>query len=134
MAYLNSVQLIGNVGNDPEVRYLDQDNNGNAKVASFRLATTERYKDRNGEPQSKTDWHSIVGWNKQADFIEKYVKKGANLFVSGKLKNRQWTDQSGNKRQTTEVAVENIQILDKRTAAQGAPASAQTEEEDLPFD
>ena len=134
MAYFNSVQLIGNVGNDPEVRYLDQDNNGNAKVASFRLATTERYKDRNGEPQSKTDWHSIVGWNKQADFIEKYVKKGANLFVSGKLKNRQWTDKDGNKRLSTEVAVENIQILDKRTAASPSPASQQNDDDDLPFD
>ena len=127
MAYLNSVQLIGNVGNDPEVREVQ----GGAKVASFRLATTERYTDRNGEKQSNTDWHNIVGWNKTAEIIEKLVKKGSNLFIAGKLKTRQWQDQQGNKRYTTEVAVENLQLLEKRT---DAPASSQTEEEDLPFD
>jgi len=127
MAYLNQVQLIGNVGNDPEVREVQ----GGAKVASFRLATTERYTDRNGEKQSNTDWHNIVAWNKTAEIIEKLVRKGANLFIAGKLKTRQWQDQQGNKRYTTEVAVENIQILDRRT---DAPASSQTEEEDLPFD
>jgi len=127
MAYLNQVQLIGNVGNDPEVREVQ----GGSKVASFRLATTERYTDRNGEKQSNTDWHNIVAWNKTAEIIEKLVRKGANLFIAGKLKTRQWQDQQGNKRYTTEVAVENIQILDRRT---DAPASSQTEEEDLPFD
>ena len=133
MAYLNSVQLIGTVGNDPEVRAIL----GGAKVASFRLATTERFKDRDGNRQEQTEWHSVVVWNSKADFVEKYVKKGANLFVAGKLKTRQWLDKDGNKRYTTEVAADNIQILDKRTASQPAPeaAPAQTETfEDLPFD
>lgn len=110
MAYLNSVNLIGAVGNDPEVRTLQ----GGAKVASFRLATTERYKDRDGNKNEQTEWHNITVWNGKADFVEKYVKKGNNLFISGKLATRQWTDQSGNKRYTTEVVAENIQMLDRK--------------------
>lgn len=109
MAYLNQVNLIGTVGNDPEVRALQ----GGAKVASLRLATTERYKDRDGNKHEETEWHNIVIWNKSAEFAEKYIHKGANLFVSGKLRTRQWTDQSGNKRYSTEVVAEIIQLLDK---------------------
>lgn len=110
MAYLNSVNLIGAVGNDPEVRTLQ----GGAKVASFRLATTERYKDRDGNQKEQTEWHNITVWNGKADFVEKYVKKGNNLFISGKLATRQWTDQSGNKRYSTEVVADNIQMLDRK--------------------
>ena len=110
MAYLNSVNLIGAVGNDPEVRTLQ----GGAKVASFRLATTERYKDRDGNQKEQTEWHNITVWNGKADFVEKYVKKGNNLFISGKLSTRQWTDQSGNKRYSTEVVADNIQMLDRK--------------------
>lgn len=110
MAYLNQVQLIGAVGNDPEVRTLQ----GGAKVASFHIATTERYKDRDGNPKEQTEWHNITAWNGKADFVEKYVKKGNNLFISGKLTTRQWTDQSGNKRYTTEVVADNIQMLDRK--------------------
>ena len=110
MAYLNSVNLIGAVGNDPEVRTLQ----GGAKVASFRIATTERYKDRDGNQKEQTEWHNITVWNGKADFVEKYVKKGNNLFISGKLATRQWTDQSGNKRYSTEVVADNIQMLDRK--------------------
>lgn len=110
MAYLNSVNLIGAVGNDPEVRTLQ----GGAKVASFRLATTERFKDRDGNQKEQTEWHNITVWNGKADFVEKYVKKGNNLFISGKLATRQWTDQSGNKRYSTEVVADNIQMLDRK--------------------
>ena len=115
MAYLNQVQLIGAVGNDPEVRYLDSNpQNPPKKVASFRLATTERYKYPDGNSKEHTEWHNITVWNGKADFVEKYVKKGNNLFISGKLATRQWTDQSGNKRYTTEVVAENIQMLDRK--------------------
>ena len=110
MAYLNQVQLIGAVGYDPEVRILQ----GGAKVASFRLATTERYKDRDGNQKEQTERHSITVWNGKADFVEKYVKKGNNLFISGKLATRRWTDQSGNKRYSTEVVADNIQMLDRK--------------------
>ena len=102
---LNKVMLIGNVGKDPEIRYLDGggQNNPNAKVANFTLATSERYRDRNGNPQERTEWHNIVAWRNSADIAEKYVKKGTQLYIEGKLRTRDWTDQSGNKRYTTEV-------------------------------
>ena len=117
---LNKVMLIGNVGNDPEIRYLDsnpQSPQGNAKVASFRLATTERYRDRNGETRENTEWHSIVAWRSNADLVEKFVHKGSQIFIEGKLRTRQWTDQTGNKRFTTEVQADNIQLLGKRPDA-----------------
>ena len=130
MAHLNQVHLIGTVGNDPEVRAIQ----GGAKVSSFRLATTERYKDRDGNRQEQTEWHNITVWNNRADFVEKYIHKGSNLFIEGKLRTRQWTDQQGNKRYTTEVSAENIQLLDKPTGNQSAQP-AQTENfDDLPFD
>ena len=117
---LNKVMLIGNVGNDPEIRYLDsnpQSPQGNAKVASFRLATTERYRDRNGETRENTEWHSIVAWRSNADLVEKFVHKGSQIYIEGKLRTRQWTDQTGNKRFTTEVQADNIQLLGKRPDA-----------------
>lgn len=135
MAHLNKVQLIGNVGNEPEIRYLDNNNpqGQQNKVASFRMATTERYKDRNGQIQSRTEWHNIVIWNGKATVVEKFVHKGSNIYVEGKLTTRQWTDQQGNKRYTTEVAVENLQLLDK--PSNGNQPAAQTENfDDLPFD
>ena len=126
---LNKVMLIGNVGNDPEIRYLDsnpQSPQGNAKVASFRLATTERYRDRNGETRENTEWHSIVAWRSNADLVEKFVHKGSQIYIEGKLRTRQWTDQTGNKRFTTEVQADNIQLLGKRPdAPQGAPGGYQ---------
>jgi len=117
---LNKVMLIGNVGNDPEIRYLDsnpQSPQGNTKVASFRLATTERYRDRNGETRENTEWHSIVAWRSSADYVEKFVHKGSQIFIEGKLRTRQWTDQTGNKRYTTEIQADNMQLLGKRTDA-----------------
>lgn len=114
---LNKVMLIGNVGNDPEVRYLEsnpQNPATNAKVASFRLATTERFRDRNGELRENTEWHSIVAWRSNADLAEKFIHKGSQIYVEGKLRTRQWTDQTGAKRFTTEVVADTIQLLGKR--------------------
>ena len=112
---LNKVMLIGNVGNDPEIRYLDSQNpQGNTKVASFRLATTERFRDRNGETRENTEWHNIVAWRSSAELVEKFIHKGSQIYVEGKLRTRQWTDQTGNKRYTTEVQADNIQLLGKR--------------------
>lgn len=119
--------LIGNVGKDPEVRYLDGNNgmSGNAKVATLTLATTERYRDRNGsEIREKTEWHNIVAWRSLADLAEKFIRKGTQIYVEGKLTTRSWTDQSGNKRYTTEVVADSIQLLGKRsdnTAYQAQP-------------
>jgi single-strand DNA-binding protein len=132
---LNKVMLIGNVGKDPEVRYLEsnpQNPSANAKVASFPLATSERYRDRNGEVRENTEWHNLVLWRNNADVAEKYIRKGSQIFVEGRLRTRQWTDQTGNKRYTTEVVVDTLQLLGKRpdgeqgqqpaAAPQAAPA------------
>ena len=114
---LNKVMLIGNVGKDPEVRYLEsnpQNPSANAKVASFPLATSERFRDRNGELRENTEWHNIVLWRNNADVAEKYIRKGSQIYVEGRLRTRQWTDQTGNKRYTTEVVVDTLQLLGKR--------------------
>ena len=120
---LNKVMLIGNVGRDPEVRYLDGNNpnQGATKVAQFTLATTERYRDRNGELRENTEWHNIVCWRNSADVAEKFIRKGTQLYIEGKLRTRSWTDQSGNKRFTTEVAVDNLQLLGKRDTQSPQP-------------
>lgn len=136
---VNKVLLIGNVGSDPEIRYTQ----GNNKVASFRIATSERYKDRNGETRENTEWHTIVVWGKPVDFVEAYIKKGSMVYVEGKLTTRQWTDQRGDKHFSTEVKCDSIQLLGKRDDANrdanrggrgqaGYPAS-QAEEDDCPF-
>ena len=100
---LNKVMLIGNVGKDPEVRYLE----GNAKVATFRLATSERYRDRDGNMREMTEWHTVTVWRTAADLVEKYVRKGTQLYVEGRLRTRSWNDKSGNTRTVTEIAAEN---------------------------
>lgn len=111
---INKVILVGNVGQDPEVRYTGDAANG-AKVATVRLATTERYRDRSGNLQEHTEWHSIVAWRNTADVIEKYVKKGTQLYIEGRLRTRSWDDQNGNKRYTTEIIVDNLQLLGKKS-------------------
>jgi single-strand DNA-binding protein len=112
--------LIGNVGRDPEVRYLEG-NNG-AKVATFTLATTERYRDRNGETRENTEWHNIVAWRNTADVVEKFVRKGTQLYIEGRIRTRSWDDQTGNKRYTTEIIADTLQLLGKKSdnpASQG---------------
>ena len=119
---LNKVMLIGNVGKDPEIRYLEGNSpNGiTPKVATFPLATSERYRDRNGEQHENTEWHNIVAWRGLADTMERFVKKGTQLYVEGRLRTRSWTDQNGAKRFTTEVVADTIQLLGKRTDNPGA--------------
>ena len=107
---LNKVMLIGNVRTDPEVRYLD----GNTKVATFRLATTERYRDRNGETRENTEWHSIVAWRQSADVAERFIRKGTQLFIEGRLRTRNWTDQQGAQHSRVEVTVDNLQLLGRK--------------------
>ena len=124
---LNKVMLIGNVGNDPEIRYLDNQNpGGNARVARFRLATTERFRDRNNELRENTEWHSIAAWRNNAEIVEKFVHKGSQVYIEGRLRNRQWQDQTGATRYTTEIEATNIQLLGKRPDVPqqgGAPAA-----------
>ena len=118
---LNKVMLIGNVGRDPEVRYLDGNGSSSQgrKVASFTLATSERYRDRNGELRENTEWHNIVAWGQSAEVVEKYVKKGTQLYIEGRIRTRSWTDQAGVKKYTTEINVDNLQLLGRREASEG---------------
>ena len=127
---LNKAMLIGNVGRDPEVRYLDG-SSGQAKVATFTLATTERYRDRNGETRENTEWHNIVAWRSTADVVERFVKKGTQVYIEGRIRTRSWDDQNGNKRYTTEIIADTLQLLGKKAdnpggqggyQPQGAPA------------
>jgi single-strand DNA-binding protein len=110
MRGLNKVTLIGNLGKDPEIQTLE----GNIKVAKFSLATSESYKDSNGQNQSTTDWHSIVLWRGLADLAEKYLHKGSLVYVEGKLKTRSYDDKEGQKKYVSEIVAENILLLDKK--------------------
>ncbi|MGP1621449.1 MAG: single-stranded DNA-binding protein [Candidatus Cryptobacteroides sp.] len=110
---LNKVMLIGNVGKEPEIRYIET--GSGSKVASFTIATTERYRDKNGETKENTEWHNVVMWRSGADIVEKYVHKGTQIYIEGKLRSRSWTDQSGNKRYTTEVLADSIQLLGRKS-------------------
>ena len=114
---INKAILIGNVGQDPEIRYTGDVNNG-TKVATFRLATTERYRDRSGNLQEHTEWHNIVVWRNTADVVEKYVKKGTQVYVEGRIRTRSWDDQAGNKRYTTEIVADTLQLLGRRPEGQ----------------
>ena len=117
---LNKVMLIGNVGRDPEIRYLEGNSQGGGtKVATFTLATTERYRDRNGELRENTEWHNIVAWRQTADVVERFVKKGTQLYIEGRLRTRSYTDQQGIKKYTTEINTDNLQLLGRRQDDQG---------------
>ena len=115
---INKVILIGNVGQDPEIRYTGDVNNG-TKVATLRVATTERYRDRHGNLQEHTEWHSIGVWRNTADVVEKYVKKGTQVYIEGRLRTRSWDDQNGNKRYVTEIVADTLQLLGRRPEGQG---------------
>ena len=120
---LNKVLLIGNVGSDPEVRYLDGNNNGNggsAKVATIRLATSERFRDRSGEQRENTEWHNVVAWRNLADLAENFIRKGTQIYVEGRIRTREYTDQTGAKRYRTEILADNIQLLGRRSDNPGA--------------
>ena len=125
---LNKVMLIGNVGRDPEVRYLEGNNPGGQgrKVATFTLATSERFRDRSGETRENTEWHNIVAWGQPADVCERFVHKGTQLYIEGRLRTRSWTDQTGNKRYTTEINVDTLQLLGRRDSdGNGYPSDQQ---------
>ncbi len=130
MASVNKVILVGNLGADPEMRYTAS---GHA-VANFRIATNERWTDKNGQPQEKAEWHNIVVWNKLAEISGKYLKKGRSVYVEGRLQTRTWEDQAGNKRYTTEVVAHAMQMLGGR-GAEGQDSEWQapaTEEQVVP--
>lgn len=116
---LNKVMLIGRCGKDAEVRTV-----GDNKVASFTLATTEKYKDRNGQLQENTEWHNIVIWGKLADVAERYVQKGTQLFIEGKIKTEKYSGNDGVEKYTTKVYASSMQLLGGKQDGQSAPAAA----------
>ena len=103
----NKVTLIGNLGQNPEVKELD----GGKKLAKFSLATNETYRNKAGEKVTDTQWHNLTVWGKTADIVEKYLKKGSEVAVEGKLLNRNYTDKEGVKRYVTEVQVSELVLL-----------------------
>ena len=108
-ALRNKVQLIGNVGNDPEIKTFD----GGKKVANFTIATNESYKNEKGEKVDQTEWHKVVAWGKTAEIIEKFVTKGKEVAIEGKLTHRSYEDKNGEKRYITEVVANEILLLGK---------------------
>ena len=115
MRGVNRVILIGNLGKDPDVQYLE----GNIGVAKFSLATTETYKDRGGKLVSQTEWHTVVLWRGLADLAQKYLHKGSLVYIEGRLRTRSWEDKEGNKKFATEVVGDNLIMLDKRGDGNG---------------
>lgn len=115
MSSVNKVILIGRLGKDPEMRYT----NDNVAVANFPLATSEYYKDRNGERQEATEWHNIVAWRHLAELSEKYLRKGKQVYIEGRLRTRQWDDKDGNKRYSTEIVADTISMLGRREDEEG---------------
>jgi len=111
MAGVNKVILVGNLGKDPEVRHLE----GGSVVANFSLATSDSYTDRNtGQRVTQTEWHNVVLWRGLAQIAEKYLRKGRQVYIEGKLRTRQWTDRDGNTRYTTEIVGEEMTLLGSR--------------------
>ena len=110
MSGVNKVILIGNLGKDPEVRNLES----GAKVANFSLATTENYKDRNGNKVERTEWHNIVLWRGLADIAERYLRKGSKVYIEGRIRSRSYDDKDGNKRYVTEIEGQNMTMLGSR--------------------
>ena len=135
MASVNKVILIGHLGADPEVSTTQQ---GTA-LAKFRIATTETWKDRTtGERQERTEWHSIVAWDKLAQICGEYLHKGKMVYVEGSLQTRSWDDQNGQKRYKTEIKANNILMLSPRSEGAremvpAAPAGTPDEEDEVPF-
>ncbi len=142
MAGVNKVILIGHLGKDPEVRHLE---NGTS-VANFTLATSESYKDKAGNRIDQTEWHNIVVWRGLADVAEKFLKKGSQIYLEGKIRTRSWEDQGGNKKYTTEIVADTFNMLSKKddSSQQQSSQSSQTpssvqksspidEADDLPF-
>jgi single-strand DNA-binding protein len=134
MASLNKVMLIGNLGKDPEVRFTAS---GQA-VASFSLATSEKFKGKSGEWEERTEWHNITLWGKLAEIAGEYLSKGKTIFVEGRLQTRKWQDKSGNDRYTTDIVGDKMQMLSPKGEKSGgdnsnAPKNNSSSYEEPPF-
>ena len=139
MAGVNKVILVGNLGKDPEVRYLDS----GVAVANFSLATTENYKNKQGEKVSQTEWHNIVLWRGLAEVAEKWLKKGSSVYIEGKIRTNKWEDKEGKTRYNTEILADNMTMLGNRINSEVSDKnhskivseikSVNDENDDLPF-
>jgi single-strand DNA-binding protein len=118
MASVNKVIIIGNLGRDPEMRYMPS---GDA-IANLRVATTDKFKDRNGDMQEATEWHSVAFFGKVAEICGQYLKKGSQVYVEGSLRTRKWQDKDGNDRYTTEIRGDRMQMLGGRSGGGGGMA------------
>lgn len=127
MSGVNKVILIGNLGKDPEVRYLD---NGVA-VANISLATSESYKNKEGERITQTEWHDVVLWRGLAEVAEKFLKKGSSIYIEGKLRTNKWVDKDENNRYKTEVLADKLTMLGKSNSQDNSVEKSS--EDDLPF-
>jgi single-strand DNA-binding protein len=123
MSGVNKVILVGNLGADPEVKTLES----GTKVASIRLATTERYKDREGNQKEVTEWHNVVLWRGLADITEKYLKKGRQVYIEGRIKTRKWTDQTGADRYTTDIVADQMTLLGGVPGQSGSSAPSESQ-------
>jgi single-strand DNA-binding protein len=123
MASVNKVILVGNLGRDPETRYTTS---GDA-VTNIRVATTDTWKDKNGEKQEKTEWHTVVFFGRQAEIAGEYLKKGRQVYVEGRLQTRKWQDKEGQDRYTTEIVADRMQMLGSREGS-SAPVAAEPSE------
>jgi len=139
MAGVNKVILLGNLGKDPVVRTLES----GAKVANFSLATSRTYKGQDGNPVEETEWHNVSLWGNMADLAEKYLTKGRQVYIEGRIRTRQYDDKEGNKRSITEIVGENMSFVGNRPDGQGGPPKGAAEppanlatpliDDDLPF-
>jgi single-strand DNA-binding protein len=131
MAGVNKVILVGNLGKDPEVRRLD----GGVTRVNFSLATSEYYKDKEGNRIEQTEWHNIVMWRTIAESSERILKKGYTIYLEGKIQTRKWQDKDGQQRSTTEITAETFQLVRKSEAAAGTSAAdgGNPPHDDLPF-
>ena len=120
MASVNKVILVGNLGRDPELRYTQ----GGQAVANFTLATTERFSNREGERQERTEWHRIVAWGRTAELCAQYLAKGRSVYIEGRLQTREWEDKEGQKRRTTEITAQTVQFLGGRGGPSGGGSDA----------
>ena len=121
---VNKVIIVGNLGQDPEVRYMP---NGNA-VANITVATSESWKDQQGQMQERTEWHRIVLYRRLAEIAGEYLRKGSKVYLEGRLQTREWQDQQGQKRYTTEIIINEMQMLDGRNAGGGASMGGQNQQ------
>ena len=112
---VNKVILIGNLGNDPEIRYTQK----GTQVVNFRIATTERWRGQDGQMQEQTEWHNIVAWDRLAEICGQYLHKGSRVYIEGKLQTRKWQDQSGQDRYTTEIVAREMKMLSPRDSEGG---------------